>query len=575
MRALLLAFLLAAQDQPPKNGAISGSVANASTGAPLTKVEVLLETADNQSTFGATTTDAKGNFTLADIPPGRYRLKGSRNAYLDTYLGAHRPGANGTVINLEPGQELKDLQVKLFPFGVISGTVRDTDGEPLVGVNVKLFRQKFVRVGHRVFAADATATTDDLGQYRVPNLEPGKYFVLANRPGDEDYGANAPADRSSKSAEPPAVILPTLYPGTIDPAAARAVEVGPGGRVSGADVVMVRSRVYRVTVHAAVPQGWGGQSVWLDTAPGYEGLELRLRGMPGGAADVFEIRGVPPGAYTLRAKADPAVKARPQQPGVIVVDFFRRSLEAHMPLTVTGNMEGVRIAVTSGSEVSGRVTSEQPDEQPKPEPKPESPPATVTLSSDDGGVTFDSSSVFDDSLSFVSRTGAAEIRLAVNADHTFTAALPPDRYHVQAMKPGFVVKSIRADGVDIYADGLTLAEGAKPSIEIVLAKEGGQVDGLVLDKDEKPAAGATVLLVAEPKLRSRSDAFQATTADQHGRYHFDTVRAGSYKVFAWDDLEDQAWFDPDFLKDVEDKGEPVTLAAKGHGGAQVHILPAR
>jgi len=36
------------------------------------------------------------------------------------------------------------------------------------------------------------------------------------------------------------------------------------------------------------------------------------------------------------------------------------------------------------------------------------------------------------------------------------------------------------------------------------------------------------------------------------------VAPGEYKVFAWDDIEDGAWYDSDFLRDIEARGEAVT-----------------
>jgi hypothetical protein len=33
----------------------------------------------------------------------------------------------------------------------------------------------------------------------------------------------------------------------------------------------------------------------------------------------------------------------------------------------------------------------------------------------------------------------------------------------------------------------------------------------------------------------------------------ETVPPGSYKLFAWDDVEPGIWWDPDFLKNYEDK----------------------
>jgi hypothetical protein len=131
---------------------------------------------------------------------------------------------------------------------------------------------------------------------------------------------------------------------------------------------------------------------------------------------------------------------------------------------------------------------------------------------------------------------------------------------------------MRAEGTDVFQNGLTIAEGGGSyDVEIVLAPDGGTVDGTVVDNDEKPAAGATVVLIAEPKLRARYDSFHEFTADRQGRFHFENVRPGEYKLVAWDDVEPDAWFDPEFLKRFEAQGESVTLPASGHVSSQLHV----
>ena len=129
MHLLLMALFAAAQNAFPEKCTISGTVIHALTGEPLHRVQILAEGGSSTTPF--TTTDAKGNFTLVDLNPGQYRLKGQRNGYLDTYYGSRRAEGKGVPISVEAGQEVKGLQFKLLPFGVIAGTIREADGEPL------------------------------------------------------------------------------------------------------------------------------------------------------------------------------------------------------------------------------------------------------------------------------------------------------------------------------------------------------------------------------------------------------------------------------------------------------------
>jgi hypothetical protein len=117
------------------------------------------------------------------------------------------------------------------------------------------------------------------------------------------------------------------------------------------------------------------------------------------------------------------------------------------------------------------------------------------------------------------------------------------------------VKSATAGQTDILSDGLTVAGGETIDVKIVLADDGALVHGIVRDKDQQPVPGATVLLATD--RRSRADRYATATSDQNGRYDFSAIPPGNYKLFAWEDLESNAWDDPEFLLDPEEQGRKL------------------
>ncbi len=520
-RILIFALLLAVQDSQPQTGTISGTVVNALTGAPLGKVELLAAPVDSKEPPASTSTDANGNFAMIGMQPGKYRLKGHRNGYLDTYYGAKRPHTGGTAIALEPGEDLKSLQVKLVPCGVISGTVRDTDGEPMVGAGVALFREFYIGAGKREIHAAAELVTDDQGQYRAADLEPGKYYVRAEADSLSDFGSRSPVDHSRNPENSSPVLLPTLYPGVMEPGAARAVDLAAGARVSGIDVTLVRSRLYHVTVKASAGAGIALHDAWLYNAPPEWRYGLVVRSENRTPAGDFLFPGVPPGTYTLdvRAQGD--------------------DIHGRVPIVVGGDTEGVRVSVDPPLRVNGGVTLSGPDK----------------LDLHEAQVFFEGG---DESAS-------GDIR----ADATFTVTVRPGRYDlfVGSERSLVSVQSVRVEGEDVYQKGLTVSAGME-GVEIVLSKDAGSVEGVVQGADDKPAAGATVVLVGMP--RSRSDSYQQTTTDQYGRYRFDRVRPGDYKLFAWQDVEPGQWFDPEFLQQFEDRAQQITVTDGSSSKADLH-----
>src|SRR6476660_4674426 len=68
--------------------------------------------------------------------------------------------------------------------GVVTGQIRSSDGEPLMGVSVVLVTVEFrhgqasLWAGGTLFHADPVRT-NVAGQYRLDNIRPGRYYVLA------------------------------------------------------------------------------------------------------------------------------------------------------------------------------------------------------------------------------------------------------------------------------------------------------------------------------------------------------------------------------------------------------------
>ena len=134
-----------------------------------------------------------------------------------------------------------------------------------------------------------------------------------------------------------------------------------------------------------------------------------------------------------------------------------------------------------------------------------------------------------------------------------------------------VTRSIQTEQTDVLANGLTVIESGKIQLEIVVARDAGHLSGIVLDSEEKPVAGSTVVLVPEPRLRSRSGLFRSCETDQNGYYEIQNVPPGKYSLLAWEDVEPGIWWDPAFLKDYEQKGEALTLKPSARESVKLHL----
>jgi hypothetical protein len=136
------------------------------------------------------------------------------------------------------------------------------------------------------------------------------------------------------------------------------------------------------------------------------------------------------------------------------------------------------------------------------------------------------------------------------------------------------LKSVRLGDQEVVESGLDLTHGIGGSLEVTLSGNGGQVEGVVLNASDQPETGATVVLVPDEARRSQLRLYKDVTTDQYGRFTIKGIAPGGYKLFAWEEIEDGAYQNPDFLKTFEALGEPRTMREGSHESAQLKLIPA-
>jgi protocatechuate 3,4-dioxygenase beta subunit len=235
---------------------------------------------------------------LKDIEPGRYRLSAERNGYLRQEYGMRGQNTSGTILSFTRGQRLTDVVFKLMPFAVIAGRIVNEDSEPLPGVRISVYKYAYHK-GKRRLTPAGTGITNDLGEYRVFGLAPGRYVVSAiSRPPTD---LNLTVDRTAGEARPEEGYPATFFPGTMEASAATLLELSAGTRLQSINFGLIKTRTVRlrgrVTSTIAAPE----TTVTVFLIPKDSGLigirTVQVRD-PKGA---FEFRGVTPGIYTLSA----------------------------------------------------------------------------------------------------------------------------------------------------------------------------------------------------------------------------------------------------------------------------------
>ena len=530
MLVLLLVFLIApavsgqtsnTTSVPKKEEcSIAGTVVKLADSEPLRRARVSLWSADDRTRRISVLTDPAGHFKLQGIQPGSYHLNVNRAGFVAQEYGQKKPNDPGALLTLRSGQEMKDLLFRLIPSAVIAGKILDEDGEALSEISVSALRQTYLE-GKPSLATEATAQTDDRGEYRLFGLSPGRYFVSAVFP---QWGRFSRGDEPEEAQPNQQGYAKMYYPGTPDASKATAISIREGEEIPSVEIFMrqlavfrIRGHVYNQITHKAGTQTEVFLMPKTRTREWMGGEHQSLVQKQDGS---FEIADVLPGSYVLTAMWFDEGKTH----------------SARVPIDVgNADVDSVSIAITPGTDISGRLIWE----------------GTPSLEQDELSVVAESPDMFNfDGGSRVTTSNTFVLKGL--SDGTYMA-------RVWGHGKDCYVKDVQYAGSSALEDGFAVKGGAAGTLEITLSSRGARVQGTVADSDGLRAVGVRVVLVPEPSRRAQSTLFKAQTTDQYGHFELRGIAPGDYKLFSWEEAESGAWEDPEFLKPFEGKGEKITL----------------
>jgi hypothetical protein len=534
------------------------------------------------------TSEDDGRFTLSNIEPGEYRIQIQSARYGSAAYGQRKPNGPGAILNIAAGQRLSDLKVSMLPTGTIAGRITGSGGEPLANASVQALKYSYLE-GRRVLSLAQTATTDDRGEYRLFWLTAGKYIVVAGprsqplsagnagviRPGESLRAGDLPFVLQALTLTPDALMeganqvsriledgtvrqeswLPTYYPSSIDPAQATPVEVSLGATVPGIDITLGPSPVQKIRgrVTGIAP----GSQATVALAPVSQGSIGRLINKGASTLDSsFEFAGVVPGPYYLTAQDRSGLASRPM--AVVVVDR---------------DVENLSIGLAPSVTVRARITIEGMTA----ESIPQGPLGALTGLS--GMLRPKLDTPFSGPLSNLGPRSAQ----FTSGNVMVFSNVPPGDYLFDISQGTFSgpqgtienarrlhIKSVRLGREDVF-ETLRIASGEDVLIDVLLTTETGAVDGVALGRAGDPLANATVVLIPTD-ARNRTSRYKAVVTGSDGKFRFQEVPPGDYKVFAWDDVETGAWENAEFMRPYEARGRAVRVSEKSKDEVQVDVI---
>ncbi len=168
---------------------ISGHVEEVVTGTPIQSTYVALTTRVTDA-YGSeswqqngqyTYTDASGDYSIANVPPGTYRVMFAHGpTHLTVYYPNERLIWNAQDIVITVPSSVPNIDAQLSTGGAISGTVTDADLTPLQSVYVRVFGYDS---GTGSWASVTGAYTDSVGYYSFTALADDSYLLSFSKSG--------------------------------------------------------------------------------------------------------------------------------------------------------------------------------------------------------------------------------------------------------------------------------------------------------------------------------------------------------------------------------------------------------
>jgi hypothetical protein len=518
---------------------ISGRVVAADTGSAVRSAAVAL-TSPAAGTWTATT-DAEGGFRFPDLPAGRYNLRVTKGGFATTSFGG---GPRGNVaFELRDGQALDRGDLRLPRGGVIAGRVVDEHGEPMVDVFVSAMRSEYVQPGVRRLSAARSTQTNDLGEFRLHSLLPGKYYVSASLRMMQMVGGDGPPQQIVGAARGTA---PAFYPGTASAVDAQPVGIAAGEIRSSVDMQLsgVPLAVISGTVIDSRGQPAPRMAVMLNPARLDGALIQQINMVETDAQGRFSLPNVAPGDYRLDVESVARMEAIGQ------TGSTARRPDAHefasQPITVRGDdASNVVVQTSLGFRISGRVVVEGGSLTPE---QLEAVQVSV--------------------LPVLAGQGISGVLLAAGAaaapDGSFVVAnvIGPRLIRVGALPSGYVLKSVRAYGSDITDSGIDVVQDV-PTVEIVVTGRPTELSGTVTEAGGSVTTEYAVIVFSDDSRRWAARLNRHVTSARpgaDGRFRVTGLPAGRYLAVAVGALVDGEWAEPDHLEQLRSVATRFELA---------------
>jgi 5-hydroxyisourate hydrolase-like protein (transthyretin family) len=518
--AIVLTSVVAAQnpqtiEQPKPLGKISGVVTRADTGRPIENATIrLIRWEGGLGQFVPTKgTDAAGRFLFEGLVAGSYSLMFAAERFVSLQFGQATPQETERRVELKDGEHFDKADISLPPTTAIEGRLLDEFGDPVPGIRVQPALVQFIGGKRRLVPAGSGSVpsrpTDDLGRFRIFNMPPGDYYLVAVA------GPFAGPDDPSGFAL-------TYFPGTAVPTEATPVRLELGKDLSGLAFQLTPAPMATIsgvmTDEAGKPLA--GSIRFLATSGG-DVRSLIMAGVAVGADGAFTFRNVAPGTYVIQAFA----RVAGGEGNLGSMPF------GSLPVTVSAggdDLTNLQLKLPPPPVARGRIVFD--GDGPPPRRVIVSPSQINFASAPAGGGPPNTVTREDWTFQVNNMSGVRMVRVNVSP------AL-------------WTLKQVTLNGRDITDEPIDFSNGDVNGIEITLTSRGPVLNGSVTDAG-KPSSNCTVVVFSNDATKwiFPSRYFSQVRPGPNGEFQIGGLPPGDYLALALPSVQGTDWQDPEFLK---------------------------
>lgn len=405
------------------------------------------------------------------------------------------------------------VEFLMIAHAAVTGRILDHDRQPLVGATVRL--TSLHQLGSRtVLSVVMQTSTNDLGEYRIFGVKPGRYYINA-------YYLDASAalglitkplqDGSSKTVTESYSAV--YYPDSPDLENAIPIKLQSRRTTSGVDMAVRMAESFQVSGEiTGLPTERSVVNIFLrPSSPASLGPVLLESLGPGQSH--FRFRSVPSGEYVLSS----------------TFGQLAQGLVAREKVTISSSLSGVLLQFKSPFSAKG------------------------TISMDDG-------SKIPNKVKFKLRGIETGLDTDLKVDeegHFEVANIGSDQFGITAFDEAgtMFVKSLLLDA-NPSPTGLVAIRGPNHILHAVVSAKAGRIDGLAVSAIKQPESRGLAVLVSTDSKNAHT---YSLSLGLGGDFAFRAIPPGNYRISCFSDLsspQDATW---DVQRKVKMQGKSIEV----------------